>query len=320
MNDGDAAAFSRWPTGFSDLLWGVSLGYSGARCHRTPSPSYASHEELRQVAVDVLPNRDTGARRNHPAFQELLHPPAFAFFQDEPQVNCKLALWLADWEVCFWEWHRDAARALPGPYFAGFCRRALRYRNRASCHLVPVRPVGCPQYLVVPPAPPWFQDAMCLDVLGHADPDCSELCSLRRLVYSVELASLAPTLRFCPPSPGGPTLQQPRSVTSLVSDWQYLRTWFWTRCPFCTCAPPSRSRVLPFAVCAIPALLACGIGFLAGAWSAVQCPLPSAPPTRNSRCHMIAFPTTSPSSNRAPAPRKTPARRIWQLVVHASTW
>ena len=34
----------------------------------------------------------------------------------------------------------------------------------------------------------------------------------------------------------------------------------------------------------------------------------------------IAFAPTSPSSNRAPAPRKTPARRIWQLVVHASTW
>ena len=85
---------------------------------------------------------------------------------------------------------------------------------------------------------------MCLDVLGHADPDCSELCSLRRLVYSVELASLAPTLRFCPPSPGGPTLQQPRSVTSLVSDWQYLHTWFCPVAPLSPSALAARSAQL----------------------------------------------------------------------------
>ena len=59
---------------------------------------------------------------------------------------------------------------------------------------------------------------MCLDdVLEPADPQCSDICSLRRLIFSaaVELTSLVPTakaLRFRPPAPGGPTLPQPDGV------------------------------------------------------------------------------------------------------------
>ena len=84
---------------------------------------------------------------------------------------------------------------------------------------------------------------MCLDVLDPADPGRSDICSLRRLIYSaaVGMASLASTLRFRLPSPGGPTLQQPHSVTSLVSDWQYLHTWF---CPVDP-LPPSALALCP---------------------------------------------------------------------------
>ena len=32
--------------------------------------------------------------------------------------------------------------------------------------------------------PPWFQDVMCLDVLDPADPERSDICSLRRLIAS----------------------------------------------------------------------------------------------------------------------------------------
>ena len=79
---------------------------------------------------------------------------------------------------------------------------------------------------------------MCLDVLDPADLGRSDICSLRRLIYSaaVGMASLASTLRFRPPSPGGPTLQQPHCVTSLVSTlrevlgrrwrWQHLQIFF----------------------------------------------------------------------------------------------
>jgi len=92
-----------------------------------------------------------------------------------------------------------------------------------------------------------YQDVMCLDdVLEPADPQCSDICSLRRLIFSaaVELTSLVPTakaLRFRPPAPGGPTLPQPDGVRSLGSDWQYLHTWF---CPVDP-LPPSALALCP---------------------------------------------------------------------------
>jgi hypothetical protein len=89
---------------------------------------------------------------------------------------------------------------------------------------------------VVPPGPSWFQDAMCIHV--RANPDSSEFCSLRRLIYlaAVDLAQIAPApLRFqsmrhltLGSRMGEPPLLQPRSVTSQnqASVWQFLHHWF----------------------------------------------------------------------------------------------
>ena len=65
----------------------------------------------RQGGKHTLQRPKTFAARAIFVFQELLNPPrpAFALLQEVPQVNCKLVLWLADWEARFWEWRRDAA-------------------------------------------------------------------------------------------------------------------------------------------------------------------------------------------------------------------
>ena len=214
-----------------------------------PSPSYASYEELRQAAIDVLLCRDTAARRNHPVFQMLLRPPDFAVYQAEPLVNCKLVLWLADWEVLFWAWHREAVREF------GLCRvPPEREFDEVECTNWGAHPFfTCPSgkldarnIWVVPPAPHWYQDVMCTDVLDPDDPHCSQIYCLHRLIYSaaVELASLVPAakvLRFRPPAPGGPTLPQPDGVTSLDSAGQYLHNWF---CPVDP-LPPSALALCP---------------------------------------------------------------------------
>ena len=75
---------------------------------------------------------------------------------------------------------------------------------------------------------------MCIHVRANADPDSSEFCSLRRLIYlaAVDLAQIAPApLPFQskrPPALGDPPLLQPRSVTSQnwASVWQFLHHWF----------------------------------------------------------------------------------------------
>jgi hypothetical protein len=228
-------------------------GFWRRRGQAIPFPEYASFEELRQAAIDVLLRRDTAARRNHPVFQMLLHPPDFAVYQAEPRVNRKLVRWLEDWEVLFWEWHRGAAcefglcRVPPAWEFDDMDCAANIAHPFFTC---PLDKLDARNIWVVPAAPNWYQDMMLTDVLDPADPQGSRTCCLRRLIYSaaVELASLVPAasvLRFRPPAPGGPTLPQPDGVTHLDSEEQCLHNWF---CPV--------DPLLPSALALCPTLLA----------------------------------------------------------------
>ena len=97
--------------GFQRWQGTIGAAIPDVRYPRTPCKVFASHEELRQAAVNVLLGRGTVVRRRHPVFQELFHPPDFARLHAEPQVNFQLAiaLWLEAWESRFWAWHRKAA-------------------------------------------------------------------------------------------------------------------------------------------------------------------------------------------------------------------